>query len=88
MLQALESTDNVDLLITDIVFPGGVNGIALARMARLRRPGLPVIYMTGYDFPGLPEQAVGLVLHKPIDDKMLLDAVRRTLMSANLDAPT
>ena len=84
-LQALEGTDNVDLLITDIVFPGGLNGLALSRMARLRRHDLPVIYMTGYDIPGLPEQAVGLVLRKPVDGETLLDAVRRMLTSAHLD---
>jgi len=85
-LQALEGTDNIDLLIADIVFPGGVNGLALSRMAKLRRRDLRVIYMTGYDIPGLAEQSTGLVLRKPIDDEMLLDAVRRTLRSAHLGA--
>jgi len=36
------------LLITDIVLPGVVDGFALARRAREFRPGIPIIYTTGY----------------------------------------
>jgi CheY-like chemotaxis protein len=37
-LEDLESARPIDLLITDIVMPGRVNGVALSRMARMRRP--------------------------------------------------
>ena len=37
-LQVLESNALVDLLVCDIVMPDRVNGLALGRMARLRRP--------------------------------------------------
>jgi CheY-like chemotaxis protein len=36
------------LLITDIVFPGLLDGFALARRAREFCPGIPIIYSTGY----------------------------------------
>src|SRR5215471_5898317 len=55
-LEDLESTRPIDLLITDIVMPERVNGIALSRMAQMRRPGLKVIYMTAYDIPGVEEE--------------------------------
>src|SRR6476661_6099750 len=41
-LENLESTRPIDLLITDIVMPDRVNGVALSRMARMRRPDLKV----------------------------------------------
>jgi CheY-like chemotaxis protein len=78
-LEDLESTRPIDLLITDIVMPDHVNGIALSRMARMRRPELKIIYLTGYDIPGLEDEAVGLVLSKPIDDEQLIAEVRRVL---------
>jgi CheY-like chemotaxis protein len=78
-LQDLESTRPIDLLITDIVMPDRVNGVALSRMARMRRPELKVIYLTAYDIPGVEDDAIGPVLRKPIDDEQLVAEVRRVL---------
>ncbi len=78
-LEDLESTRPIDLLITDIVMPERVNGVALSRMARIRRPGLKVIYLTAYDIPGVEDEVIGPVLRKPIDDEHLLAEVRRVL---------
>jgi len=36
-----------DILLTDINLPGGVDGTALARLARELRPNLPVVYASG-----------------------------------------
>jgi PAS domain S-box-containing protein len=47
-LEILGSTPRIDLLFTDIVMPGGMNGTALAKAARQVRPGLPVVFTTGY----------------------------------------
>jgi CheY-like chemotaxis protein len=38
----------LDLLFTDLVMPGGMNGDELARAARLARPGLKVLFTSGY----------------------------------------
>lgn len=78
-LQMLEGDNPVDLLLVDIVMPDRVNGFALARMARLRRPGLKVIYMSGYDLPNLNAEALGPVIRKPIDSDALLAQVRLSL---------
>ncbi len=78
-LEDLESTRPIDLLITDIVMPDRVNGVALSRMARMRRPELKVIYLTAYDIPGVEDEAIGSVLRKPIDDEHLIAEVRRVL---------
>ena len=37
-----------DILLTDVVLKSGMNGIDLAQAAREVRPGLPVIFMSGY----------------------------------------
>jgi PAS domain S-box-containing protein len=47
-LKVLRSSAKVDLLITDLVLPGGINGRQLADEARAARPGLRVLFITGY----------------------------------------
>lgn len=47
-LKVLESDVEIDLLITDIGLPGGMNGQQMAVRARLRWPKLKVLYITGY----------------------------------------
>jgi PAS domain S-box-containing protein len=39
--------DRVDLMIVDYVMPG-MNGLEVARLGRLRRPGLPILFVTGF----------------------------------------
>ncbi len=76
-LDVLVSDQQVDLLLTDIVMPKGINGFALARMARMRRFGLKVLYATAYDVP--THEAIGKVLRKPIPDSELLNQVKEAL---------
>lgn len=78
-LQTLEADGPVDLMVADIVMPDRVNGLALGRMARLRRPGIKIIYMTGHDIPGIEDEALGPVLRKPIDGSRLVAEVERAL---------
>jgi CheY-like chemotaxis protein len=47
-LQKLRSGIHVDVLFTDIVMPGGINGWELADRAQQERPGLTVLLTTGY----------------------------------------
>ena len=47
-LRLLESKTPVDLLFTDVVLPGGMTGAQLAAQARGLRPGLKVLFTTGY----------------------------------------
>jgi CheY-like chemotaxis protein len=44
----LEAGTVVDLLISDVGLPGGINGRQLADAARQRRPDLKVLFITGY----------------------------------------
>ena len=78
-LEVLESSAPIDLLVSDIVMPDRVNGLALGRMARLRRPELKIIYVTGHDIPGVEDEALGPVLRKPIDNDLLVAELERVL---------
>jgi PAS domain S-box-containing protein len=47
-LPVLDRDDTLDLLITDIALGAGMRGTQLAQRARARRPGLPVLLMSGF----------------------------------------
>jgi CheY-like chemotaxis protein len=47
-MKLLETDQRVDLLITDVGLPGGMNGRQIADAARLTRPNLKVLFITGY----------------------------------------
>ena len=47
-LTLLQSARPIDLLLTDVGLPGGMNGRQLADAGRAVRPGLPVLFVTGY----------------------------------------
>ncbi len=83
-LSYLESEQPIDLLLTDIVMPDRVNGLALARMARLRRPQIKLLYVTGYDIPGFENEALGPELRKPFADDALVAAVERLLATPSV----
>ena len=65
-LKLLDELGRIDLLLTDIGLPGGLSGKQLARHARARQPGLPVLLMTGY-----AQEVTG---SGAVDDKMELIA--------------
>ncbi|MBU1377395.1 MAG: PAS domain-containing protein [Alphaproteobacteria bacterium] len=47
-LAILQSSNRIDLLITDVGLPGGLNGRQVADAARVLRPDLKVLFITGY----------------------------------------
>ncbi|HET9902746.1 MAG TPA: PAS domain S-box protein [Xanthobacteraceae bacterium] len=77
-----DSSQRIDLLLTDVVMPG-MNGRELGRRAQSRRPGLHVLYMTGYSrnavvHHGRLEEGVHLV-QKPVTQLQLAARVRDLL---------
>jgi CheY-like chemotaxis protein len=47
-LRVLESDVRIDLLVTDVGLPGGMNGRQVADYGRIARPGLKILFITGY----------------------------------------
>ncbi len=43
-----ELNDDIDVLVSDIIMPGGMDGVDLAKTVRSLRPKLPILLMTGY----------------------------------------
>ncbi|HEX4504967.1 MAG TPA: response regulator [Alphaproteobacteria bacterium] len=72
--------DRPKLLIVDFAMPG-LNGAAVAAEARRRRPGLPVILVTGYADTKAVECVVGAdsILRKPFKVEDLASSMRRAL---------
>ncbi len=44
----LETSSRINLLFTDVVLPGGMNGSELAAEVARRRPGIGILYTSGY----------------------------------------
>lgn len=47
-LAVLESNAKIDLLLTDVILPGPMVGMAVATLVRAKRPEVKIIYMSGY----------------------------------------
>ena len=78
-LDAIETGSRVRVLVTCVDFGAGkLNGVALARMLRLKRPSLKVLFLA---LPGDREYTEGLgeFLPMPIDPYILVDVVGRVL---------
>ena len=82
-LASLKSKDTVDLLFTDIVMPGGISGAELARRALELRPGLKLLFTTGYaeetEADGSAFATGAEVLAKPYRKHQLAQTVRDAL---------
>ena len=57
-LRILSTTASVDLLVSDVGLPGGINGRQLADAAQVIRPGLKVLFITGYADMAATDHAV------------------------------
>jgi CheY-like chemotaxis protein len=79
-LAFVESDPKLALVLSDVVMPGGVSGLDLARMLRDRRPKLPVILTTGYSSYASDVVAEGFALiEKPYRRDMLAASLRSAL---------
>jgi CheY-like chemotaxis protein len=80
-LAILKDGHAVDLLLTDIMMPGEVDGFALAREARATRPSLPIAYITGHAgiLPNGTKELLGPILRKPYRRDDLTEQIQELL---------
>ncbi|MBX3462101.1 MAG: MASE1 domain-containing protein [Planctomycetes bacterium] len=82
LAQAHQHPGRIDLLVTDVVMPG-LGGRDVARQVAEHRPGLPVLFISGFTGDGgdLPLGGHAHLLHKPFTAQALLAAVHELLQT-------
>jgi PAS domain S-box-containing protein len=69
--------DGIDLVFSDIVMPGSMDGLGLARHLRAVRPGLPILLTTGYSDAALNVRGDFPILRKPYEIHELSQAIAK-----------
>ncbi|HEY8336935.1 MAG TPA: PAS domain S-box protein [Tardiphaga sp.] len=91
-LEKLRTHISIDVLFTDIVMPGGINGWELAERAQQVRPGLPVLLTSGYALETLVRHGQhrdgAVVLTKPYRKAELAERLREVINQASARQPT
>src|SRR5262249_48416539 len=78
-LQIIGSGRPLDLLFSDVVMPGGIDGHELAVRARERRPDLPILLASGYTELADAEARPFEIMTKPYSKQMLAQRVHALL---------
>jgi len=82
-LELIDRGEPFDLLFTDVVIPGGMSGRGLAEEVARRRPGLKVLYTSGYTDNAIVHQGKlddgVLLLTKPYRRNQLAEMIRLAL---------
>jgi PAS domain S-box-containing protein len=81
-LDLLDGQEGIDVLLLDFAMPG-MNGAEVAREVRARRPGVPILFLTGYaDADALIDAGEDGILRKPFREKDLATKLRTILRHA------
>lgn len=82
-IECLRQRNDIDLLFTDVMMPGGMSGAQLAEQARQLHPNLPVLFTSGYDESAVVHfgrlDAGVLLLPKPYRRAELMAKVHQAL---------
>ncbi len=82
-LDVINEEEKIDLLLSDVVLPGGLRGPEVAKKARETKPELSVLFMSGYTQNALdshPELGeASLLLNKPFRKKELAEKIREAI---------
>jgi len=79
-LAKFERDPTIEMVMSDIVMPGGISGLELARAMREHHPGLPVLLTTGYSQYAPQGEKDGFILvEKPYRRDVLAASIRRAI---------
>ena len=78
-LRHLEQGIAFDLVLSDIVMPGAMDGMALAHLCRERFPELPVLLTSGYSQAAMAADGHFDILRKPFEMSALENAIDQAL---------
>ncbi len=90
-LTVLDQRPDIEVLVTDVVMAGVISGLELARLAAQRRPGLPVLLISGYSGESLSDN--GLIegefdlLQKPFSHQDLALRIQAAVGRGSREAP-
>jgi DNA-binding NtrC family response regulator len=75
--ELLEDHEDVRLIVTDVNLPGTMNGLKFAAAAKVQRPEMNIIIVTGYSAPKNDDIPPGsLFVPKPYSARRMIEAVR------------
>jgi signal transduction histidine kinase/CheY-like chemotaxis protein/integral membrane sensor domain MASE1 len=84
-LELLHRDDKIDVVVSDILMPGGINGLELARAIRNQWPRIAILLMTGYAGDDQDPASEGFVLlRKPFDQATLAEALQKVLRESRI----
>lgn len=87
-LQVLQQSSSIDLIISDVLMPGSMNGLDLAYSIRRRSPELPIIIISGYvNLEDNPWMGSFSFVQKPFTAASIMAEVHRLLESRAAHAP-
>ncbi|MDR7268638.1 signal transduction histidine kinase/ActR/RegA family two-component response regulator [Pelomonas saccharophila] len=86
-LRLLEDGAQADVVLSDVVMPGPLDGVALARRLREQRPRLPVVLITGFNNAGIADGEF-VTLRKPCAPAELLGALQALITAARIAHPS
>ena len=78
-LHVIDGNSPIDIVVSDIVMAGGINGSELANRIRARRPNMPILLVSGYPTAEVEETAKYPILRKPYRRGELAHQIRVAL---------
>jgi CheY-like chemotaxis protein len=71
--------DTIDVLLTDVIMPGGLNGRQLAEQVQAQYPAIKILYMSGYTDNVLAQHPSFMSVHTVLQKPFAPDALARTV---------